>query len=87
MDQNIDDNRPQVYEAGELKYHIEVVLLDSMRQYVAAAVLAERERLMPLLAHAVKEADGWHDDSRGGPIEGDAIMDAARAAIHEGESV
>lgn len=44
---------------------------------------AERERLLPLLALAVKEADGWHDECRGGPIKGDPIMRAARAAIRK----
>ena len=35
-------------------------------------------RLRLLLAHAVEEADGWHDESCGGPIKGDALMDEAR---------
>lgn len=39
------------------------------------------ERLLVLLAHAVKEADGWHDDSHGGAIAGDPLMDEARAAL------
>ena len=38
----------------------------------------EIARLRLLLAHVVKEADGWHDDSWGGPIKGDALMDEAR---------
>ena len=38
----------------------------------------EIARLRLLLVHAVKEADGWHDDSWGGPIKGDALMDEAR---------
>lgn len=38
-------------------------------------------RLLELLAHAVEEADGWHDDTHGGPIEGDPLMDEARALI------
>lgn len=39
------------------------------------------DRLMLLLAHAVKEADGWHDDGRGGPIEDDPLIDEARALV------
>lgn len=39
------------------------------------------ESLYRLLAHAVKEADGWHDESRGGPIEDDSLMDEARALL------
>ena len=39
---------------------------------------AEIARLRLLLAHAVEEADGWHDESCGGPIKGDALMDEAR---------
>jgi hypothetical protein len=46
---------------------------------ITEAVAAERARLLPLLAHAVKEADAWHDESRGGPIKDDPFMDEARA--------
>lgn len=42
------------------------------------ALHIELEEARKLLAHAVKEADGWHDECRGGPIEGDALIDAAR---------
>ena len=48
-------------------------------QVSAANVLIARLRL--LLAHAVEKADGWHDDSWGGPIKGDALMDEARAFV------
>jgi hypothetical protein len=54
---------------------------DQMREYARAAVLAERERLLPLLAYAIREADGWHDECRGGPIEDDPVMNLCRAAI------
>lgn len=39
------------------------------------------EKMEVLLAHAVQEADGWHDDSRGGPIEDDPLIDLARAVL------
>ena len=35
-------------------------------------------RLRILLAHTVTEADGWHDDCRGGPIQDDPLMEEAR---------
>jgi len=38
-------------------------------------------RLLELLAHAVKEADGWHDDAHGGPLTGDPLIEEARAII------
>jgi len=41
----------------------------------------EIARLRFLLAHAVAEADGWHDENNGGPIEGDVLMDEARALV------
>lgn len=41
----------------------------------------ELAQVRRLLAHAVAEADGWHDDSRGGPITDDPLMNEARAAI------
>lgn len=34
-----------------------------------------------LLAHAVTEADGWHDDSRGGKIKGDQLISEARKLV------
>lgn len=40
------------------------------------------DRLMLLLAHAVKEADGWFDESRGGQIDDDPLMDEARALVN-----
>ena len=43
--------------------------------------LQEKARLIELLAHAVKEADGWHDDTHGGPITEDPLIDEARALI------
>jgi hypothetical protein len=39
------------------------------------------ERLLVLLEHAVKEADGWHDENRGCPIEGDPLIDEARMVL------
>lgn len=44
--------------------------------------MKEISRLRVLLEHSVKEADGWHDDSRGGPIKDDALMDEARRYLH-----
>lgn len=43
-----------------------------------AALRKELEEARNLLAYTVKEADGWHDESRGGPITGDVTIDAAR---------
>lgn len=40
----------------------------------------EIEILRNALAYAVKAADGWHDDSHGGPIEDDD-MDRVRALL------
>ena len=42
---------------------------------------AKIARLRLLLAHAVEEADGWHDENNGGPIKGDALIDEARALV------
>ena len=39
------------------------------------------DRLRVLLAHAVAEADGWHDECQGGPIEDDPLMGEARALV------
>lgn len=39
------------------------------------------KRLLELLEHAVKVADEWYDDSHGGRIEGDALIDEARALV------
>lgn len=50
--------------------------LDAARAALGHPTVA---RLLVLLAHAVKEADGWHDNSNGGPIEDDALIDEARA--------
>lgn len=38
-------------------------------------------RLLELLAYVIKQADGWRDDSRGGPITGDPLLDEARALV------
>lgn len=40
----------------------------------------ELEIFRSALAYAVKEADGWHDDSHGGPIE-DEEMERVRALL------
>lgn len=76
---------PPISKAGEWAYDGHVVSFDDAqnhaRAYAMEAVLAERARLLPLLAHTVEEADGWHDDARGGPIRGDPLMDAARAEL------
>lgn len=45
---------------------------------------AERERWKAALAYAIQEADGWHDEARGGPIGGDERMEAARALLKGG---
>ncbi len=42
---------------------------------------SENERLMVLLAHAVKSADGWHDDCHGGQIQDDELIAEARALV------
>jgi hypothetical protein len=47
---------------------------------------ANIDRIMTLLAHAVSEADGWHDECRGGPIKGDALMDEARALVADAQN-
>jgi len=39
------------------------------------------KRLEILLEHAVREADGWHDENSGGPIEGDPMLDEARELL------
>lgn len=41
---------------------------------------AENDRLKSLLRYAVKEADGWHNEARSGPIVGDDEFDKCRAA-------
>jgi hypothetical protein len=63
------DGKARVLSAGEAAAELE-----SLHREVAT--------LRRLLAHAVAEADGWHDDARGGPITGDAVMDEARAEAH-----
>jgi hypothetical protein len=45
-----------------------------------------KDRLLALLAHAVKQADEWHDECRGGPIPNDPLIEEARAFIKEGMS-
>lgn len=42
---------------------------------------ANNKRLLELLEHAVKVADEWYDDGYGGRIEGDALIDEARALV------
>ena len=39
------------------------------------------DELLGLLEHAVNEADGWHDEGRGGPIEDDLKLNRARAIL------
>ena len=36
---------------------------------------------LEMLAYAVKEADAWHDECRGGPIVGDAKIDEIREVL------
>ena len=43
--------------------------------------MSNADRLILLLAHAVQQADGWHDEARGGPITEDPLMDEARAFL------
>mgnify|MGYP006370316007 CR=1 FL=1 len=47
----------------------------------AAGVAEEIERWRTALAYAITQADGWHDECRGGPIDDDSLMDAARALL------
>jgi len=53
---------------------------DTIERLQAANTALQREldEARNALAYAIKEADGWHDDSRGGPVNG-LEMDAARA--------
>ena len=51
-------------------------------QDAVTAVAAERERWRAALSHTVAEADGWHDESHGGPIMSDPKMEDARALLH-----
>lgn len=42
--------------------------------------------IIELLEHAIKEADGWHDDGRGGPIKDDYILDMGRKQVSESKA-
>lgn len=66
------------YRAGMKAQRIAQIKVDILS---AATPEPDTDRLMLLLAHAVKEADGWHDDSHGGQIEDDQLMDEARALV------
>jgi hypothetical protein len=50
--------------------------MDKDHEY--AYTQAEMDALLRLLLVAVNEADGWHDDSRGGPCES---LNECRAAL------
>lgn len=39
------------------------------------------DRVLVVLSHTLKEADGWYDDCRGGKIEGNSTIDEARALV------
>lgn len=52
----------------------------SYEREIVLEVAAERERWRHALEYAIKEADGWHDECHGGPIES-KDMDAARALL------
>jgi len=39
------------------------------------------ERLLILLAHAVKEAEDWHDDEHGTYLTGDELFNEARSIL------
>ena len=41
------------------------------------------ERVLVALDYVIKEADGWHDDSRGGPIEDNPEMGDARRVVED----
>jgi hypothetical protein len=47
---------------------------------LARRLREENERLKALLAYAVKEADGWHDECRGGTIDEPLMIEARKAA-------
>ena len=72
---------PYCYEFREPR---ERYTAEQMRAYASQAVAAERERWRAALAYVMEEAEGWHDDCRGYPIE-DPRMDAARALLSTGQ--
>ncbi len=67
-------------ESGCFGLNPDLFTADQMRAYAAQEVAAERERWRNALSYAVKEADGWFDESHGGMIE-TPEMDAARALL------
>jgi len=68
-------------KAIEFTHDSTVVKYADAVEYAEAMVAAERARLLPLLDHAVAEADGWHDEARGGMIADDPIMLEARREV------
>lgn len=48
---------------------------------VTMQTLTDVDELLGLLEHAVNEADGWHDECRGGPIEDDARIARAKQVL------
>lgn len=45
------------------------------------AQATEITALRQALAYAIQEVDDWHDECHGGPVVGDAVLDAARQLL------
>lgn len=48
------------------------------------ALVEQNKALRESLAYAIKEADGWHDDCRGGVLDGEE-MTKARALLEQAQ--
>jgi len=67
----VDRLRERAHQYDEYAWHSDIEL-------EAAAMI---ERLLILLAHAVKEAEDWHDDGHGTTLDGDDLFNEARAIL------
>ena len=70
MQRSTIDRLQQEYAADAAEIAKLNNMLDALRE--------ERTTLRAMLAYAAKEADGWHDEARGGSIENDARFDEIR---------
>jgi chromosome segregation ATPase len=72
----LESLRAELDDATQAKQNVCSLLDQALEQNERLKV--ELEEARKLLAHAVKEADGWHDECRGGPIQDDPLIEAAR---------
>jgi serine phosphatase RsbU (regulator of sigma subunit) len=88
MNIDIDELKERLCEHDDDRLYLEADVLmseaaDALSQLQAenAELRRELEEARRLLAHAVKEADAWHDECHGEPITDDPMMEAARQMV------